>query len=142
MVDVSTNNRVRRVVAHKNVVAHRTTRSEKKPTPVKTEIQTELATGYFFPHTNMVERIVAEQNVLITQGDRWAQGQKAVFSTVTDSIELSGNPIAEAPEGRITEAEVLIWDRAQNRFKVKELRARGNDLPAINLPTRPRPPSQ
>ncbi len=121
-VNISTNGQAESFVAEQDVVAEQ---NEVRPgtNDIHTKLNAEIVTGYVFAHTNQVERMVAERNVFIEQGDRSAQGDKAVFTATNNVVELTGRPTAKIPEGQITKAEALIWDRANEK-----LSARGSKL--------------
>jgi len=114
-VNISPNGQVESFVAERQVVAEQ---DEVRPgtNDIHTRFSSEILTGYFFVHTNQVERMVAERNVYIEQGDRSAQGDKAVYTATNNAVELTGSPTAKIPEGQITEAKALIWDRNNERL--------------------------
>lgn len=134
----ATNGLVQRIVAEQDVEAHQSETRRDKP-PVHSQLNAGAVTAYFFAHTNQVRDAVAEQDVTIRQNQTAARGDKAVFTGTNNLVELTGNPTAEMPQGRITEAEVLVWDRTQEKFFIKKFKAQGEGLPAAtnrsNLPS-------
>ena len=87
-----------------------------RPDPVFTRMTSGLAHGLFAPSTNKLDRVIAEKDVRVTQGERVIHGAQAVYTGATGLLELTGNPTATMPEGQITGAERLIWDRTRARF--------------------------
>jgi lipopolysaccharide export system protein LptA len=81
-----------------------------------TRMTAETATAFFSSVTNQLERLVAQKDVLFIQGDLSAHGAKAVYTQTNALLELTGQPTASLPEGEITEADRLIWDRVHSRF--------------------------
>ncbi len=119
-VNISTNGQgqVESFVAEQDVVAEQV---EVRPgtNDIHTKLTSEIVTGYVFAHTNQIQRMVAERNVSIEQGNRSAQGDKAVYTATNKVVELTGNPKAQLPEGRISKAEALIWDRANEKLAAR-----------------------
>jgi lipopolysaccharide export system protein LptA len=108
--------RLAEVGAQTNVRAEQEERRQDRPFPIVTTLSSESAWAGFAELTNRVERIVAENGVIFSQDQRTARGDKAVYYEQSGLMELTGQPTASMPEGRITEAELLIWDRLQERF--------------------------
>jgi len=69
-----------------------------------------------------ISSILAEQRVVMInkQDGSRATGDKAVYTAVNDSVELTGSPKIERPDGDLT-ADLVTLDRARNSLK-----ARGN----------------
>ena len=128
-VQLLTNGQVDRIVAETNVVATQTEWRPGAPGPIQTRLTAGIVTTDFFVHTNQVRQVVAERNVTIVQEHRRAQGDRAVYNGTNNVVELTGHPTAELPEGKITQADVLLWDRAQNKLSGQKLKAQGT-LPA------------
>ena len=102
--------------AEQGVVVEQEETGPKQPNPVFTRMTADSLTAFFSKSTNKVERVVAEKDVRVKQGERTVRGAKAVYTEATELLELTGQPTASMPEGDITEAERLIWDRAHTRF--------------------------
>ena len=114
-----TNGLLETVLAQTNVFARQTETPRGRTFSIKTELRAERAWFSFSQTTNQLREFVAETNVSILQEARSAHGARAVYTASNDLVKLSGNPTAETPLGRITEAEVLIWDHAHNSLKAK-----------------------
>ena len=112
-----TNGLVQNLLAETNVFAQQTETRSGRPLPIHTELTADSTSISFFAHTNQVREIVALKNVSIVQDTKKARGNKAVYTASNNVVELNGNPTAETPMGRITEAEVLIWDRTRNTLR-------------------------
>jgi hypothetical protein len=108
--------RLEMAVAERGVTAEQEEMRPGKPEPVFTTIKSDTVTAFFSGITNRLDRMVAEKDVVFTQGSRMAQGAKAVYTETNGWMELTGQPTATMPEGEITEAERLVWDRLHNRF--------------------------
>lgn len=67
--------------------------------------------------TNQMQRIVAEDRVVIKQPDLMAFGNKAEYDGSTGLIQLTGDPELLAP-GKSLRAESFIIDRNRNTFSV------------------------
>jgi len=128
-VQLRTNGQVDRIVAETNVVATQKEWRPGAPGPIQTRLTAGIVTTDFFAHTNQVRQVVAERKVTIVQENRRAQGDRAVYNGTNNVVELTGHPTAELPEGKITEADVLLWDRVQNKLSGQKLKAQGT-LPA------------
>ena len=124
-------NEIENIVAEKNVVVDRLeSRTDGKQT-APWKLLCDLATVRLSPKDHQVADIVAERNVIIRQGDSRATGTKAVFTGTNNIVELTGNPVlqllptvasAETKVPRrlmVTGADVLLWDRANNKFKAR-----------------------
>jgi lipopolysaccharide export system protein LptA len=61
-----------------------------------------------------VESMVAEKDVVITQLDSRATGDKAVYEAATDTLTLTGNPRVQSKDGWMT-ASVFVFDRRNNK---------------------------
>jgi lipopolysaccharide export system protein LptA len=102
--------------AKTDVRAQQSEHRNDRPHPVVMTLSSDSVLARFAKLTNRIEQIVAEREVVFSQDDRTARGEKAVYLEESGLMELTGQPTASMPEGRITEAGVLIWDRLQERF--------------------------
>jgi lipopolysaccharide export system protein LptA len=110
--------RLETVEAERNVRGEQTVISQKQLKPTRTRVVTDRLTARFAGQTNQVETIVAERNVTLEQEGRTAHGDHAVYHGDRQLLELTGQPTALSPEGRIIEADKLIWDAAQQQLRV------------------------
>jgi lipopolysaccharide export system protein LptA len=146
VLTMNTNGNLIRAVALTNVVALKT---EWMPGTTQRKfswLNADQVTADFFAQSNAVERLVAERNVLLLQDQRSASGARAVYTATNNQVELTGNPKAETPQMKITDAQVIIWERTPNRFLVDRPKAEGQGpLKATNqtqLPPPANPPAQ
>jgi lipopolysaccharide export system protein LptA len=105
------------IVAATNVQA---AQIETRPPPKRTtvtDLTCDLLTVHLLPKAGKVDRILAEKHVVISQEDKRARGGRALYSGRQNQVELSDHPYAEFKEGRVTDAETLIWDRGTGVFK-------------------------
>ncbi len=135
---LGTNGQLQRLVAETNVfiqqsnmVIQPTNKSPRPSRPIYSSLKAEAVMMEFYAHTNDVREMVAERGVEIRHDLRWASGAKAVYNGTNHLFELTGNPKAEAPEGQITEAEAIIWNRENNTFGSLKPKATGNPPPNI-----------
>jgi lipopolysaccharide export system protein LptA len=114
--EFSREGRLTLAVAEAGVAAEQEEMRPGEERPTFDRLTAETATAFFSPLTNRVDRVVAEKDVVFTQDKRIFRGAKAVYTDVNAWMELTGQPTATMPEGRITEADRLIWDRLHQRF--------------------------
>lgn len=111
--------RLENAVAELGVAGDQEEHNPGQPGPVHSRLTAETISAFFAPGASQVDRIVADSDVLFVQDGRSAQGAKAVYSGATGLMELTGAPTATMPEGKITGAERLIWDRVRGTFSGK-----------------------
>ncbi len=127
----ATGNEIENIIAEKNVVVSQLeTRAGGKNT-APWNLQCAQATVRLSPKDHQITDIVAERQVIIRQGDSQATSARAVFTGTNSIVELTGNPVlllvpatakpaSKVPQQlRVTGADVLLWDRANNKFKAK-----------------------
>ena len=133
---MNTEGRLDTLLAEQNVRGEQTVTRTNKVKPTLTRILTDRLTAQFAPQTNQVQTIVAERNVRIEDENRTALGDKAVFNGENHVLELTGNPTAISPEGKITEADVLLWDSVKRQLRVKgKFRSEWQRLSLTNSPS-------
>ena len=136
---------IERLVAVTNVIAEQQEWRKGSNQPVHSRFSAEIVTADFFPRTNQVKEAVAERNVVMVEDQRAARGDRAFYTGTNDVVELTGNPTAESAEGKITKADLLIWDRRQNKFSGKNMTmegvvpSKGSNQPGPFL--QPKPPT-
>lgn len=111
--------RIALAVAEQGVHAQQEERWTNSAPPLVTQLRSDKVSAIFSRWSNQVERIEADSRVVFSQDQRTARGAKAVYTEKDRQVELTGQPTATMPEGRITEAERLIWDRVTGRFAAK-----------------------
>jgi hypothetical protein len=79
-------------------------------------VKAESVTAWFSGVTNSVERMLAEKDVVVMREGRVARGEQAVYHDSTGVLELTGQPTASMPEGQITQAAKLEFDRLNARL--------------------------
>jgi lipopolysaccharide export system protein LptA len=102
-----------------------------------------------------VDSIIAETNVVILMPDRGgtnrATGDKAVYhfavnaGVTNETLELTGTPVVESPQGRIT-GEIIVWDRVANVIRATNQRmlVHTEAIPSNSIPVKahsPAPPA-
>lgn len=112
--------------------------------PVVTRVVTEHLTSLFFATTNDVEKAWATGGVKITQGDAFLEGARADYSSTNQQLQITGNPMASFPGGSMKDADMLVWDREQQKLsaigKYQSQWQRTNSPPArTNLPAASKP---
>jgi lipopolysaccharide export system protein LptA len=90
-------------------------------TPGPKTVVTDLTCGRLkvtlLPKAGKVDRIEAEQHVVISQQDKLARGGRALYTDKANQVVLSDHPYAEFAEGKLRDADTLIWDRLTGDFK-------------------------
>ena len=56
-----------------------------------------------------IKQIVAEGNVKLSQGGRFATGDKAVLNQINHTVEMTGNPVIHDGEDEVTGDSILIY---------------------------------
>lgn len=132
-----------RIAADTNVLAEQHEWRTPTNAPVRSLFTADHVIADFFPRTNQVKEAVADGHVSMFQEGRMANGDRALYHGATDTVELLGNPTADFPEAKITDADVLIWDRTRNKIAGRKLKGEGelhssrsNRPPAQLLPPR------
>jgi hypothetical protein len=125
---LETNGWIKRVIAETNVVGVQVERSSTNA-PVASSLRAQMVIGEFFTHTNHLRELVAVRDVQLAHENRKAFGQRAVYDVTRGTVELTGNPTADFPDGafagKITEAEALLYDVAEKKFTVIKPRGQG-----------------
>jgi lipopolysaccharide export system protein LptA len=126
---LSTNGLIRRLLAETNVFALQVERARTNALPIASSLRAQLVIGEFFADTNRLRELIAIKDVALAHDTRKGYGQRAVYNVTNNTVELTGNPTADFPDGnftgKITEAEALIYDLAQKKFIVVKPRAQG-----------------
>jgi lipopolysaccharide export system protein LptA len=63
----------------------------------------------FLEGTNQVKQIMAMGNVVITQPDRRATCDRAVYQRASEQVEMTGNPVVTQGGNRLVGAKIRIW---------------------------------
>jgi lipopolysaccharide export system protein LptA len=75
----------------------------------------------FFPHTNQIEKAVAEHDVVIEQikpaQTIHATAARAVYTVTNDEVKLTGAPLATTDQLIISDADALVWKTRTNQFR-------------------------
>ncbi|MBI5387089.1 MAG: hypothetical protein HZA90_20660 [Verrucomicrobia bacterium] len=107
------------LVAAENVQAAQVQVRTNSPKPVITELTCGVLTAVLLPRAGVVDKLHAEQNVEVQQNDKVARGQDAIYIAQTERLELTGHPSAQFTDGKITDADVLVWDRSTSILKAR-----------------------
>jgi lipopolysaccharide assembly outer membrane protein LptD (OstA) len=98
-----------------------------------TQLNAQIVTAQFASGTNALKQVLAEQNVVISQGARTARGQQGLYNVPAEILTLTGEPTLMAPEGNITQATIIAYDIAENKFFSKDVRVESDKAPKPNL---------
>ena len=105
------------LVAADNVQAAQIAVSTNQPKPTVTQLTCGTLTAVLLPQSSQVDKLHAEEHVLISQGDKTARGADAIYTAAANVIELTGQPSAEFADGKVRDADVLLWDRNAGTFR-------------------------
>lgn len=75
--------------------------------------RSQISTGHNTASPGQLDRIVAQNNVIIQQPNRRAEGQKLVYTVAEDKFVLRGGPpsIFDAEQGKITGVSLTFFRR-------------------------------
>jgi hypothetical protein len=125
-----TNGTLERLAADGQVQAVVSEYRPKAAQPVEKRLECGTLSVVFRGGSNFVEHAFAEPHVLLRQGDRQAEADRARYSDSTGFLTLSGHPVVTLPEGRITDAATLVWERATGKYRVTgQFRSHWKHLP-------------
>ncbi len=86
--------------------------------PIARQLQCQSLEAHFRGTSNIVESATAAGGVRLRQNDRQATSDRAVYSGTEGRLRLEGRPVVTLPEGQITDAETISWDRATGRIRL------------------------
>lgn len=66
--------------------------------------------------TGKLGELVADGGVKLTEPGTQATGDRAVYTSATDTFRLTGKTVLDTPDMTITESPEVYWSRAQKRF--------------------------
>ncbi len=78
-------------------------------------MRSEELTAHYSPDLKGLKEVVAEGQVHVTQGDRVATGQKAIFNGKDQTITLIGNPVVRQGNSQVSGSRITFFieqDRA------------------------------
>lgn len=78
----------------------------------------ERVVARFEGETNQLEQVRAEGGVTLVQDLRRAEAGVAVYAAGEDTVTLTGHPVVTVPEGRVTDADGLVWERRTGKYRV------------------------
>ncbi len=72
------------------------------------------------PATGKLGELVVDGGVKLDEPGTQATGDRATYTSATDTFKLTGNTVLETPQVVITESPEVFWSRAQNKFLARE----------------------
>lgn len=108
--------RLEKAMAENGVTAEQEESAAGAAQPILTRVTAQTVTAWFSAATNRLDRAVADKDVVVTREERVVRAAQAVYHESSGLLELTGNPTASMPEGKINEAERLVYDRANARI--------------------------
>jgi len=72
-------------------------------------MRSETLIAYFDPESKQMKQIVSEGKVNVTQGDRIATGEKAVFDDKSKTVTLTGSPVMRQGNNQISGVKVIYF---------------------------------
>lgn len=143
-VDFDASGRARALAADGGVGGRQEEVRPPAPELLVTTVQASRLDATFLARTNQLEHATAEGSLRIQRGPRVGEGEHAEFSGATGLLTITGRPVVTAPEGRIQDARVLIWDsrtgkvRGQGPFRIEWLKVPTNKVSRALAPA-PKP---
>jgi lipopolysaccharide export system protein LptA len=107
-VHLGTNGQVLRMLAETNVLIRQIERQPANPLPLQTDLTAEVVTAWFSALTNELERVVANEHVVIDQSSGRARGDQAEYTRATDNLVLSGHVTLETPNGWLNAPAAIL----------------------------------
>jgi lipopolysaccharide export system protein LptA len=74
-----------------------------------TELMSDLLQVSYGKDFSDIKRIVADHNVRITQGGRWASGEHGVLDQTAGTLVLTGNPVIHDGLDQISGTRVIVY---------------------------------
>jgi lipopolysaccharide export system protein LptA len=112
----SPNGHLEMAIAENGVTAEQEESAVGAAQPILTKVTAQTVTAWFSTVTNRLDRAVADKGVIVTREDRVMRAEQAMYHENSGLLKLTGHPTARMPEGQITEAESLVYDRSNARF--------------------------
>ncbi|MDB6112307.1 MAG: hypothetical protein JWR69_4057, partial [Pedosphaera sp.] len=116
-VQMRTNGVIEYLAAERNVTATQTETHTNLSQPIHLTLSSETLTATFQPTTNQVANILAERNVIITRDEMIGRGARAEYTASNNIAQLTGNPRAEGPDGKMTADGAILLDRNTGKLK-------------------------
>ena len=80
-----------------------------RPMVIENLVMTADRVLVFLVNTNQIKRIIALGNVVISQTDRQATCDKAVYEKGTEQVTLTGAPVLTRGADRVTGSEIVVF---------------------------------
>jgi lipopolysaccharide export system protein LptA len=109
------------IAAKQHVVFERGTPGVTNGPAIYRKLTASTLTAQPSPQAGRAADLVADGDVRFDEPGRSGRGGHATYTGATDIMELTGNPVVETPQGTVTGASVLIWDRANDRLSATGL---------------------
>jgi lipopolysaccharide export system protein LptA len=84
----------------------------------KMTVRADKLTAYFSREQRGVKRIECEGDVVITQGEQRAFGERAAYDVAEGRMTLTGNPRIESKDGAVSGEMVIVYPN-ENRMTVE-----------------------
>lgn len=72
-------------------------------------LNSQSLTAHYDANMKGIKEVIAEGQVRVTQGERVATGSKAVFSDKDQTITLTGNPVVQQGNNRVSGAKITLF---------------------------------
>jgi lipopolysaccharide export system protein LptA len=110
-------------------LATRTETSTNGASPVRLTLAADKVNALFMPDTNAIQILVADHNVVMSQDENQAIGDRVVYTATNDTAVLTGHPRLERALTTITAEDAIIYNHGTG-----ELRAHGNPRTVLKFP--------
>jgi len=112
--------RVERLEARRNVIFEQGTLGVTNGAAIYRRMTARTIAADADPATSKLGELVADGDVKIEEPGTQATGDRAVYTTATDTFKLTGKTVLETPQVIFTESPEVYWSRAEKRFVARE----------------------
>ncbi len=112
--------RVERLEARQNVIFEQGTPGETNRAAIYRRMTARTIVAATDLATDKLREVVADGDVKIEEPGTQATGDRAVYTTATDTFKLTGKTVLETPQVIFTESPEVYWSRAEKRFVARE----------------------
>ena len=72
-------------------------------------VKSDTLTAIYNPEMKRLTKVVAEGNLVVTQGNRIATGTKAIFNSDDNSVVLTGDPVIRHGSSQVSGSRIILF---------------------------------